>query len=165
MESKFLGKICVNTEKKERKKKILIDIGLTLIVLAIVIAVSIGNFISLSLIIPLMYLGYVRKTLVGKTFYKDVFIIVHYDTEISIIIPNSIYFRSMICDRVYRLGKNAGAFFEYDRESGKVEIRGKNILEISNNNKILKQGICDSVTFWLDADDAISLYKILCEHD
>lgn len=141
-----IGRIEISKNKEDKRRSILINIGLVSILIAILIELILGNYITLTLVVPLIYLCSIKKK-IGKKVYKDVIIEFNsYDENIKFALLNSIYKSNRLCSRLFEFERNNVLYANYDEKSqylyfsffgNEYIIFDEELIEKSENKKII----------------------------
>ena len=118
----FIGRIKLNAPKTSTKE-VFINIGLVSIIVAIVIEIYLGNYVTLALIIPFLYLLSIRKT-AGRGLYKEVLIqLDRNNDDYSMTLPNSVFVRNQLCSCVYSFKQSEFYNITYNQNTGCATIK------------------------------------------
>lgn len=141
-----IGRIEISKSKEDKWRSILINIGLISILIAILIELILGNYITLTLVVPLIYLCSIKKK-IGKKVYKDVIIEFNSsDENIKLALLNSIYKSNKLCSRLFEFQRNNILYANYDEKSqclyisffgNEYIIFDEQLIEKSENKKII----------------------------
>ena len=119
----IIGRIAVNRNKKENRKKTWLTIGLVAFALTMICEVLLGNFAFLALIVPFLYLLNLRNKMGKNALYKDVAIRVEdNDIEKIIEISNCEYRNNILCSARFLIRRDAPINLSYFTEEEKIII-------------------------------------------
>lgn len=118
----IIGKINVKRDKKVRKKKAWLTIGLVSFAIAMVFELVLGNVIYLVLMVPCTYLLKLRKRMGIDIWYKDVIVFISGNVqERKVEIYNCVYDNNVLYSARYLISSINS--ISYWGEETKIEIR------------------------------------------
>lgn len=156
----IIGRIAVKRNKKERRKKAWLTIGLIAFLITMICEVILGNLAFLALIVPLLYLLNLRNKMGKSVLYKDVAIFIeNEELEQKIEISNCEYRDKVLYSVRFTLTNGSDIIISYSKQEELISIKCK-----ANKVLFLGNAIVPSfeerffnIQFYVSLDDANSI--------
>ena len=159
-----IGRIAVKRNKKERRRRAWLTIGLIAFVITMICEIALGNFAFSALIVPFLYLLSLRCKMGKSVLYKDVSIIVNGDeSNKKIEISNCEYYNKKLYSVRFIIPKDnnvSATYFKY-KELLLIKCNATKVLFFDNTIIPAFKFKDVIIQLYVRPDDAVNIANIL----